>query len=221
MIVALIPLREGSKSIPLKNIKPLNGKPLCYWALKACCEASGIDKVFVSTESAKIKAIVLSLGLDVEVVDRPDALAKDDSSTEDVMLHFAKEKMFDVLCTVQATSPLIRSQDIDSAIRTFQSNRLDSLLTAVRLKRFFWSDGGVPLNYDPVSRPRRQEFAGTLMENGAFYLTSRRILEETKCRLGGKIGTYEMDPDTEIEIDEPDDWTAVEALLERRKFDDR
>jgi N-acylneuraminate cytidylyltransferase len=68
-------------------------------------------------------------------------------------------------------------------------------------------------NYNPLQRPRRQEFAGTLMENGAFYLTRRSVLESHRCRLGGKIGVFEMPEATAVEIDEPADWAMVEKLI--------
>jgi len=54
------------------------------------------------------------------------------------------------------------------------------------------------------------------MENGAFYITKRNILERHQCRLGGKIGIYEMDESTAVEIDEPEDWGRVETILKNR-----
>lgn len=216
MIAALVPLRGGSKSIPDKNIKEIAGKPLCAWVLEAACEASRVDQVFVSTDSARIREVVEGLGLDVTVIDRPAELAADDSSTEDVMKHFAETMSFDVLCTIQATSPLLTSADLDAAIGSFQSECIDSMLTAVRVKRFFWTNDFQPINYDPQKRPRRQDFLGTLMENGAFYVTRRSTLLETGCRLAGKISVYEMAADTAVEIDEPDDWDVVAELLNIR-----
>jgi CMP-N-acetylneuraminic acid synthetase len=95
----------------------------------------------------------------------------------------------------------------------FESQKFNSMLSAVRVKRFFWNDNGTPVNYDPLSRPRRQDFSGTLMENGAFYITRRDALDEYQCRLGGRIGVYEMANETALEIDEPEDWDQVEKLL--------
>lgn len=216
MITALIPLRAGSKSIPNKNIREIAGKPLCAWVLEAACRAERIDKVYVSTESSMIADIVESLGLDITVVRRPDALATDTASTEDVMLHFADTVPFTTVCTIQATSPLLESSALDEAIHLYEDGAYDSLLTAVRCKRFFWADDFTPINYNPRSRPRRQDFAGTLMENGAFYLSRRPILTNYGCRLGGRTAVYEMSDETALEIDEPSDWTIVERLLLER-----
>lgn len=211
--IALVPLRGGSKSIPDKNIRMIAGKPLCAWALQAACLSGIFDKVVVSTDSPKIANVVQALDLPVEILDRPAQLSTDEASTEAVMLHATQILEFDVLATIQATSPLVQSEDFQKAYNLFKSGCHDSLLTAVRIKRFFWNDDGTALNYNPQDRPRRQDFLGNLMENGAFYFTKRSILEHTKCRLGGSVGIYEMAANSAVEIDEIEDWALVERIL--------
>jgi N-acylneuraminate cytidylyltransferase len=212
-IVALVPLRGGSKSIPKKNIKSIAGKPLCAWVLDAASKSFKIDSIFVSTDCSEIADIVESLDLGIEIIFRPENLATDEASTESVMLHFMSVVEFNTLVTIQATSPLLTAKDLDQAIGEFHDCHFDSMLSAVRTKRFFWSDDSKPINYDPLHRPRRQDFVGTFMENGAFYITKKNILKEYKSRLGGKIGIYEMDEKTAHEIDEPADWDYAEQLI--------
>ncbi len=214
--VALIPLRGGSKSIHNKNIKPIAGKPLCAWVLQAAINAKVFDNIYVSTESDEIASVVNALGLSVEIVKRPAELATDTATTESVMLHLLEKVDFDILATIQATSPLVEAEDFINALHKFKAEELDSLLTGVRLRRFFWSPEGEPLNYKPEKRPLRQNFAGTIMENGAFYLTSRTVLSKYRSRLGGKVGIHEMNEDTLVELDEPEDWPVVETLLRKR-----
>jgi N-acylneuraminate cytidylyltransferase len=214
--VALVPLRGGSKSIPGKNIRLIAGKPLCAWVLEAACLSGVFSKVVVSTDSQKIAETVRGLDLPVHILDRPAELATDEASTESVMLHVAQQVDFDVLATIQATSPLVQPEDFQKAYNLFVAGGYDSLLTGVRTKRFFWSDDGSALNYTPQQRPRRQDFSGSLMENGAFYFTKRAVLEHTNCRLGGRICIYEMTAASAVEIDEHEDWALVErALLDR------
>ncbi len=215
-VVALVPLRGGSKSIPLKNIKPIAGKPLCIWSLTAALDSGIFDEVIVSTDDGRIASVVKEHTPQVRIVDRPAELATDTASTESVMEHIAEVVDFDILCTIQATSPLTTAEDIRRAYRRFQNDDANSLVTAVRVRRFFWNDDGTPINYDPRRRPRRQEFAGTLMENGAFYFTTRSLLAETGSRLGGRIAVYEMSEETAAEIDEPADWEIIERLLLNR-----
>jgi len=211
--IALVPLRGGSKSIPMKNIRPLGGQPLCAWVLQAATACPDIDAVVVSTDSDTIRRTVLELGLGVQVIDRPAEFATDEASTESVMLHCMEQVPFERLVTLQATSPLLTAQHLQQALAQFDQQGCDSMLSAVRTRRFFWNDDATPFNYDPQHRPRRQDFAGTLMENGAFYITSRAVLQATRCRLGGKVGIFEMPEHTATEIDEPADWEAVARLL--------
>lgn len=214
-LVALVPLRGGSKSILLKNIKPVGGQPLCYWVITAAQNCPEISEVWVSTDHPEIKSYCLSLG--VKVLDRPAEFATDEASTESVMLHFTSQVKYDALVTLQATSPLTEAKHLSEAIRLFKNNNFDSLLTCVEWKRFFWSHDGKPVNYDPLNRPRRQEFPGYLMENGAFYITRRQILEKHHNRLGGKIALYQMPPETATELDEPLDWEVLDAILSQKK----
>lgn len=216
-VVALVPLRGGSKSIPGKNIRPIAGKPLCAWTLEAACGASCIQEVWVSTDSEEIARTVRALGLPVQVLMRPAELATDTASTESVMLHFVEQVPCDVLVTLQATSALTRPEDLEAAFRLFTEGGHDSLLTGVLTKRFFWTPDGRPLNYIPRSRPRRQDFQGSVMENGAFYITRRETLLAERCRLGGRIAVHVLPEESAVEIDEPADWTVVERLLSSRR----
>lgn len=216
-VIALVPLRGGSQSIRYKNIKPIADKPLAYWVLKAATDAPSINKVYVSTEDPQIKNAVKALRLGVEVIDRPYDLATDLATTDSVMGHFMeKVPDFDILFTIQATSPLTTAKDLERALEQLEAGGHDSLLTGVPTKRFIWSKGGEPLNYDYRNRPMRQHFDGSITENGAFYITRKPILEQHKNRLGGNIGIYEMHPDLHTELDEPTDWEEVEKMLKKR-----
>lgn len=116
---------------------------------------------------------------------------------------------------VQATSPLTQTEHFTAALKQFQKESYDSMLSCVRNYRFFWKEDGTSLNYDYRNRPRRQEFNGELMENGAFYINSVTNILTDKNRLSGKIGIYEMPEYTATEIDEPDDWIILENLMMR------
>jgi YrbI family 3-deoxy-D-manno-octulosonate 8-phosphate phosphatase len=215
-IIGLVPLRGGSKRISFKNIKEIAGKPLAYWVCRAAKESHHISEVYVSTEDEIIRQVVESFDLGIQVLERPRELATDTTTTDSVILEFMKTVDFDLLATIQATSPLTSPHDLDCAIQQLLRNGNDSLLTGVLTKRFFWTLDGVPLNYDFLRRPFTQEFGGSVMENGAFYLTKREALEKYQNRLGGKIGIYIMPEETATELDEPDDWRAVERLLLKR-----
>lgn len=215
--IAYMPLRGGSKSIPGKNIRPLAGRPLFAWSLGAALDSGCFDEVWVGTDAASIRhEVERQFAGRVRLFGRAAATCTDEASTESALLEFAAAVPFDVLCTIQATSPMTTMADFQAARARLQDGRADSLLTATRVKRFYWTDDARPLNYDPANRPRRQDFPGSLMENGAFYLTRRAVLEAQRCRLGGKVAIHEMTGDSAVEIDEPADWPVVERLLRQR-----
>lgn len=227
MNVAFIPVRGGSKSIPLKNIKLISGRPLVYWTVKAACGSKYIDKVYVATDSEKIKETVESFKTGIEkelfakteVIGRSTESATDTASTEFAMLEFAGKYEFDNIILVQATSPLLQSSDLDRGYEAFKENGVDSVLSVVPQKRFHWAndENGFthPTNYDVFHRPRRQEFDGYLVENGAFYITSKADLVKSQNRVSGNIMAVEMNEDTFFEIDEPSDWVIIEALMKK------
>ncbi len=227
MNVAFIPVRGGSKSIPLKNIKSISGKPLVYWTVKAACECKHIDKVYVATDSSKIKETVeafktgakAELFEKVVVIDRSIESASDTASTEYAMLEFAEKYSFDNIVLIQATSPLLQAVDLDKGFEVFDEDDVDSVLSVVRQKRFHWKydEQGYaqPTNYDVFHRPRRQEFDGYLVENGAFYITTKHDLLKYQNRVSGNIKAIEMNEDTFFEIDEPSDWVIIEALMKK------
>lgn len=217
MNIAFIPVRCGSKSIPFKNIKDFCSKPLVYWNLEALQNSTNIDKIFVATDCEEIKSVVKSFGFSkVKVYDRESQNANDTASTESVMLEFINKNNFndnDLFFLVQATSPLTQTKDFDEALEILKTNNVDSLLTCVRTKRFYWDEEGTPYNYDYKNRPRRQDFNGMMMENGAFYINSIANIKKDKNRLSGNVAIYEMEEFTAVEIDEEDDWIIAEKLM--------
>lgn len=227
MNIAFIPVRGGSKSIPLKNIKPFAGKPLVFWTVMAANNAKNIDKVVVATDCQKIKDYVMSLHLPkVSVFDRNSANATDTASTESVMLEFLKSNDAssiserDNFVLIQATSPLLTYTMLDDMMNSFIASGKDSALSAVKTKRFFWTDIGTPINYDYNHRPRRQDFNGCMMENGAIYINKVNNILKDFCRLSGDIFVYEMPSYMGYEIDEPDDWIIMEKLFFRHQKQD-
>ncbi len=217
--IAFIPVRGGSKSIPLKNVKLFCGQPLVYWTAKAAQDAPEVDEIIIATDSEDIKQAVINFKFSkLKIYDRSSENAADASSTESVMLEFLEKYKGDVsnsFILIQATSPLLLASDLSKGIQQLKTSKSDSLLSCSEVKRFFWSKNGQPLNYDYNNRPRRQDFEGTLIENGAFYINSITNILEFKNRLSGKIEIYKMPEYTMTEIDEPDDWVYAEYLMKK------
>lgn len=225
MVVAFIPVRGGSKSIPLKNIKPFCGKPLVCWNIEALETCSSVDEIVVATDSDEIwRTIEACHYSKTQLYRRSAENASDTASTESVMLEYieqSKLKDDDIFILVQATSPLTETLHFTEALRQYHEHRYDSMLTCVRNRRFFWTEDGKSINYDYMHRPRRQDFPGTLMENGAFYINTIGNIRKHGNRLCGRIGIYEMPEYTATEIDESDDWIVLENLMRRHVLSKR
>ncbi len=219
MNIAFLPARCGSKSIPFKNIKELCGKPLIYWSLLSLEESRNIDIIYVATDCDKIASIVKEFDFKkVNIYLRDKYNATDEASTESVVLEFINKNNFndnDIFYLVQATSPLTFTSDFDNAIIQYKQEKADSLLTCVRVKKFIWSNDGKALNYDYTNRPRRQDFDGLLIENGAFYISTIKNIKKYNNRIGGKITIYKMEEFQGVDIDEEDDWPVIEKLMQK------
>lgn len=217
--IAFIPVRGGSKSIPLKNIKSFCGKPLVCWNIEALEACPKVDEIIVATDSDDIWNTVENRNYKKTTLYRRSAEnACDTASTESVMLeyinyaHLTEDSIF---MLVQATSPLTETKHFTEALLMYAKGGYDSIITCVRNYRFFWNEDGTSMNYDYMNRPRRQNFNGMLMENGAFYINKVGNILSYGNRLGGKIGIYEMPEYTATEIDEPDDWIVLENLMRK------
>ena len=218
MVYALIPARGGSKAIPNKNIVNVNGNPLIYYTIKAL-QDSNVDKIFVSTDSTEIADVALSM--QVNVIERPSDISSDSSQSEEALLHFAKIHKFNTLVFVQATSPLLESNDINKGLKMLDT--YDSVFSGC--KQHWtpkWKEEDEPFSFilapyhwDIYDRPMRQEKHALYEENGAFYITSRKLLLENKLRYSGSIGIFEMPQLRSFQIDEPEDIPLIEHLLRR------
>ncbi len=211
--VAFIPVRKGSKSILNKNISPVNDKPLIYWTTLAA-QVSNLDKVYVSTDGDEIKKVVEDFGFSkVEVIPRSEYSSSDMASSETALLEFCENYKFDNVVFLQATSPLTTAVDINCALEKYLKSDKKSLISAVKRSQFIWDVNGNPLNYNPQNRPRRQDWDGYYIENGAFYISSRENILKSQCRITPPVDFWEMKDKTLFEVDNPEDINIIERLF--------
>ena len=211
--VGFIPARAGSKGIKSKNITPINGKPLIWYTVAAAAN-SDLEKVYVSTDSEEIKATVKNFGFSkVEVISRTENSATDNATSESALIEFCKNYKFVNVIFLQATSPLTTSRDINSGLKTFLNGNYGAVISAVKNHQFLWDCNGNPINYDPQNRPRRQDWDGYFIENGAFYISSRENILKNNCRITNPVGYYEMNKKSLLEIDTVEDLELAKLLL--------
>ena len=219
-IMAIIPARGGSKGIPLKNLKLLNGKPLIDYSINSSIKSKFITRTIVSSDHPKILKRAEKLG--AEILKRPKNLATDSSKLEPVMEHCLnyfklKENYIpDIIILLQNTSPLRTKKHIDDALNIFLNSKFDSMLSGYISHNFVWkikNERVIPVNYNPKKRPNRQEFNNQFIENGAIYITKYSSFKKSKCRISGKIGFFEMGKELSIDID-----TKSDLLQANQKF---
>lgn len=218
---AIIPLRKNSKGIPGKNKKKMLGRPLFSWVLTAAI-FSELDEVYIFTDDKEIIDYIereYHWSSKVKALLRNDENASDTASTESVLVEFTDKikNDFDLLCLLQATSPMTTAEDINASLKEIIHNKKTSALTVVNTHRFIWNADGTPQNYDVFKRPRRQDFNGLLIENGAVYVTTKEAFQTSQNRVSGNIGLVKMHEESLVEIDSLTDWDVVESLLADRQ----
>jgi len=222
-ILAFIPARGGSKGIPMKNLKVLNGKHLLDYSIESASDSKLINRIIVSSDNHIILERAKKMG--VETVKRPKRISSDLSTIESAMEHCLehlnrKEKYVpDLIVLLQNTSPLRTARHVDEAISLFLKNRYDSILSGYSSHHFIWrrkNNKVVPVNYDPQKRPNRQQFNDQFIENGAIYVTKYDAFKKSHCRVSGNIGMYVMPVKLSVDIDTREDLVKAEQIMKKR-----
>ncbi|MBQ9025561.1 MAG: acylneuraminate cytidylyltransferase family protein [Methanobrevibacter sp.] len=223
-ICSIITARGGSKGIPRKNIKNLNGKPVIAYSIEPSVTSDLIKKTYVTTEDAEISKI--SKEFNAEVINRPQELAEDTSTSVDVILHALnylekKDEIPDVFVLLQPTSPLRTTEDINNAINLFIENECDALISvceidhtsmlSMALKNKFL----VPNCDEKFLNKRRQDLPTYYSPNGAIYITTPKILKEKKTFIPKRTIPYVMPKERSIDLDTPFDFKLAEFFLKK------
>jgi len=183
-ILGIIPARGGSKGIPRKNLRPLGGKPLIAYTIKAALE-SRIGRIIVSTDDPEMAEVARGYGVEVPSL-RPAHLAEDSSSSLSVLLHAleyveTQEQYYPgIIAFLQPTSPFRTSYHIDSAIDLLLSSKVDSVIGICEVEQhpyvMFEQQLDKRLTEFVQIRPkplRRQDFPGLLVTNSSMSITRR------------------------------------------------
>lgn len=218
-ILAIIPARGGSKGLPGKNIKTLAGKPLIGWTIEEAKKSKYIDRLIVSSDDDEI--ISVAKNFDVEIpFKRPAELAKDNSSSSEVVIHALKKinNSYDYFILLQPTSPLRKSEHIDEAIELcYNSNSTSCVAITEISKPLEWmynldnSNYLLPLINNKIQR--RQDAKKIFALNGSIYIVrTNEFIESNKFMTERTVG-YLMDKKSSTDIDDITDFNIAEYLL--------
>ena len=223
-ILVVIPARGGSKGIPHKNIKPLNGKPLIYYTIDVARQIASDEDICVSTDDQEIIKVVEDYGLEVPFV-RPAELASDTAGTYEVLLHAinyyeAQGKQYDCVLLLQNTSPFRTAEHVRQAM-TLYKPEIDMVVSVNETASNPYyncfevgDDGFLKKTLDSTMITRRQDAPKTYEYNGAIYIFNLQRLKETHYGNFSKRVMYEMDRLHSVDLDTMMDWHYAEFLMQ-------
>ena len=221
-ILVIIPARGGSKGIPHKNIKPLNGKPLIHYTIDEAREIVGDDDICVSTDDPEIIKCVEDYGLKVPFV-RPEELANDTAGTYEVLLHalsfYEKQgRHYDVVLLLQNTSPFRKAEQIKEALALYNDN-VDMVVSVKECAAnpyysVFEEDnnGFLHVCKGDGNIIRRQDAPKVYEYNGAIYIMNAEKLKTTHMHKMQKRVKYVMDDQSSFDLDTMWDWQMAEMI---------
>lgn len=224
-VLAIIPARKGSKGLPLKNIRPLAGRPLLAWPIAAARASAHVDRTIISTDDQGFADIAVEHGAEAPFL-RPAELASDTAPSIGFILHALDTlaeagETYDYLVLLEPTSPLTEGADVDAALRTLDASDAEAIVGvtaletnhpafAVRMR----PDGAI----DPLqpggfaAMPRRQDLEPVFGLDGSLYISTVEALrrERNFCHsrtLGHAMARYKSQ-----EVDDLIDFLCIEAV---------
>lgn len=222
-ILAIIPARGGSKGVPGKNIRMVNGKPLIAYSIEQASLSLYIDRAIVSTDDSEIISVARAWGGDVPFV-RPASLAKDDSESITTVEHALMEiPGYDLVVLLQPTSPLRRTSDIDECIKScVDSNSPACVSLSETPQSPYWmftlddNKNLVPVIKADSLPLRRQDLPSVYAINGAVYVARTDWIMTTKAFITDQTSGYLMPVNRSLDIDTEEDFELLDLILRKK-----
>jgi CMP-N-acetylneuraminic acid synthetase len=226
-VLGIIPARGGSKRVPRKNVRSLQGKPLVAWTIEAGLAARRIARLVVSSDDPEVLEIARKHGSDL-ALERPAELAADGSPSIDFVHHALQileregKYRFDAVAILQPSSPLTLPIDIDATIGLLESSGAECAVSVMKLEdaphpaKFKVFEGNRLRPYLEAERGRMssQELPDVYVRNGAVYATRRAAIDRGEIVCEDCAG-YLMPRERSVDINYEIDWQFLEFLLSR------
>ena len=227
-ILCTICMRGGSKGVPNKNLRKLNGKPLLAYTIEQAIKANFFEHIVVSTDSEEIAKLSAFYGAETWYK-RPAYLGTDQMSKIPVIkdLHAKSEnyysQTFDIIMDLDVTSPLRDVEDIINSYHLFRNEKSDNLITACPARRNPYFNIVEKVGNQvkvvkelPTSIIRRQDAPPVYDMNASIYIWKRKVLMSEQSLFSRKTSIFLMPEERSIDIDTPLDWDLVEFLIKRK-----
>lgn len=220
-ILAVIPVRGGSKGIPRKNVRLMGKKPLLMYSVENALKCKYITDIVITTDDEEI--ISIAQMNHIEYVKRDKSLAADHVTLDPVIYDAViqmEEKytiQYDIVVTLQATSPLLSIETLNNALLQFIRSGDDTFISVVNRPHLSWKKDKDQIVPTYTKRLNRQQLPANYFETGAFLITRRENVVYNS-RIGEKVSVYEVPQQEAIDIDTIDDWQMCESILKRKKI---
>ena len=220
-VLAIIPARGGSKSIPGKNIKIVNGKPLLVWTIEHAKASKYIDRVILSSDDEEIINVAIKYECEVPFK-RPKELATDSADSIPVLIHAmeALDEFYDYVVLLQVTSPLRVAKDIDACIERCEEKKAPACVSFVQSDKspylmFTIDDSDIikPIIGNNILPKRRQDATPVYSLNGAVYVAKSKWIKKQDHFLTSETLGYVMPRERSIDIDIPLDLKILQMVF--------
>ena len=217
-IILHIPAREGSKRVPRKNMRHMNGKPMISYVIEASLNAKITDNIYVNTDSKEIISYVENNFSTLKAYERDENLANDKASSDQFNLDIIEKLNPDTLIMINPVCPLITSEDIKNALTKYKTSDCDTLITSETTQMQTFCDGEpVNIKLDEQLAPSQENglitilnWAITIWEVGSF---KKRMSEQGFAVLGGNREFFDIESIKAIKVSEEKDFLFAEQLL--------
>ncbi len=213
--LAVIPARSGSKGIPNKNIRILNGKPMVSYCIENALKCDAISNIIVSTDSEEVKLIANYYG--INCIRRREELCADDVTLDAVIYDACKDIDCDYVITMQPTSPTLDYKTLDKAIKYAVENDFDTLISVVNKPHLAWVEKDNQIVPAYTERLNRQYLSKRYEETGAFVISKKSVVK-INTRIGEKVGVFEVSENEAVDIDSFQDMVVAESILKEQKI---
>ncbi len=216
-LVALVPMRHHSQRVPGKNYRPLAGRPLYTYIIRALQAVPEVEQIVVDTDSEPVISGLRQDFPSVHVINRPQSLRADDTSMNDILLHDTAQVPADFYLQTHSTNPLLQPSTLSRGIQSMLASypEHDSLFSVTRLQTRLYDQNGRAINHDPSVLIQTQDLPPVYEENSCLYVFTRENLVKHRHRIGERPLMFEISAEEAWDIDDELDFAICDFLISR------
>ena len=214
MITALIPIKRNSQRIPNKNFLEINSKPLFFWIIDSLLNSEFVDEIVINYDDDYTLQEVSKYFDSIKFCKRPDELLGDDISMNKIIASSLEECTNQSIIQVHTTSPLLKTNTIDKAIKLHLDKKRDIFSVNKLYERFYDKDLR-PINHDINTLVQTQDLEPLYVENSALYIFTKENFRQNNNRINDKSDIFEVIFPENIDIDNFEDFELARIFLEK------